>query len=876
MIRGLFFKLIGSALLLMATGVSLYGTHNRAGEITYVQISDLTYEITITTFTYVLSLADRNQLDVEWGDNSTSVAPRVSITNLPNYYKKNVYVARHTFPGPGVYKIVVQDPNRNFGIMNIPNSVNVVFSISTVLMVNPSLGQNDTPVLLNPPYDKAAVGYRFIHNPGAFDSNGDSLSYKLTVCTREDGKPIENYTFPPATNTFYVDSISGDLVWDAPTTVGQYNVAMEINEWRYGIKIGSVVRDMQIEVYETDNTPPENGSLRDYCVEAGDTVMFQVESVDADGDMITMISTSGVYNSVPCTASFDSISGVPGLSVYSFMWVTCQEAVRDMPYDILIKSEDNNPDIELFDLDNFRIKVLGPAPRITEAIPQGKYIRVNWESYESDYIEGFNIYRTEGATSFELDSCTNGIPSSLGFEKVGFAEGADATTFVDTNRGEGLENGVDYAYRIVAVYPGQVESKVSEEVRASLVTGVPVITNVSVVSTDISAGEIYIAWKKPDQLDTIPATGPYEYVISRAEGVSGSDFQVIGTFTTADLNDTTYYDTPLNTLEMGYTYRVELFNNETGNRFLIGEPGIASSTFILTDPGDNKAVISINRNVPWINSRYDIFRYNSLTTQFDSIASSSVPEYIDLEVKNQNEYCYLVRSIGAYSAPGLPDSLINYSQESCVVPFDNEPPCTPDLSVSTNCDSLYNHLFWRVDDPDCFEDIVGYNLFYKGKFEEDLSLLAEIDDRNIMSYIHQFAIGEAVAGCYSISAFDSVGNESPLSPLICIDSCNYYEIPNVFTPNNDGKNDILMARTTGQVEKVDFRLFNRSGSLIFRTEDPKINWNGTYKGEIIQPGVYFYQCDVYERRITGLETFSLSGFIHLITEKGAEPVIIEY
>ena len=38
---------------------SLKATHNRAGEITYRQLSDLTYEITITTFTYTLSLADR-------------------------------------------------------------------------------------------------------------------------------------------------------------------------------------------------------------------------------------------------------------------------------------------------------------------------------------------------------------------------------------------------------------------------------------------------------------------------------------------------------------------------------------------------------------------------------------------------------------------------------------------------------------------------------------------------------------------------------------------------------------------------------------------------------------------------------------------------
>ena len=54
--------------------VNLNATHNRAGEITYVQLSDLTYEITITTFTYTLSFADRPTLDVEWGDNTTSTA----------------------------------------------------------------------------------------------------------------------------------------------------------------------------------------------------------------------------------------------------------------------------------------------------------------------------------------------------------------------------------------------------------------------------------------------------------------------------------------------------------------------------------------------------------------------------------------------------------------------------------------------------------------------------------------------------------------------------------------------------------------------------------------------------------------------------------
>ena len=44
---------------------------------------------------------------------------------------------------------------------------------------------------------------------------------------------------PPATHSIRVDSISGDLIWDTPADTGKFNVAMEIQEWRNGKKIGS-------------------------------------------------------------------------------------------------------------------------------------------------------------------------------------------------------------------------------------------------------------------------------------------------------------------------------------------------------------------------------------------------------------------------------------------------------------------------------------------------------------------------------------------------------------------------------------------------------------------------------------------------------------
>ncbi len=847
---------------------SLNATHNRAGEITYIQLSDLTYEITITTFTYTLSFADRPTLDVEWGDNTISTAPRKSILTLPNFYRRNIYVIDHTYPGPGIYKIVVQDPNRNLGVKNIPNSVNVVFSISTILTVNPAMGRDNTPVLLNPPYDKAAYHYLFIHNPSAFDPDGDSLSYNLTVCTREDGKPIIGYTLPPATHSIRVDSISGDLIWDTPADTGKFNVAMDINEWRNGKKIGVVERDMQIEVYNTNNKPPVNGPLKDYCVQAGDTIDFLFTATDPDNDHLTLNSSSGVFSLESCKATFTKVDSVAGSASSRFRWIPCHEAVRKQPYNVVFKSDDSNPDVRLSDISNINIRVLGPPPHLINAVPLGKSIGLTWSGYVTNVIAGFSVYRREGASTFKPDSCTAGIPSSTGFKKVGYIGGSSAISFTDNDNGQGLQFGKEYTYRIVAVYPNGTESKASNEITSTLVSGVPVIKNVSVRNTNTVNGSIFLSWKKPQKLDTIPATGPYEYLIYRATGVSGTDFQQIKSIQTTDLNDTVYVDTLLNTSTTGYIYRIDLWNNGSGNRFLIGDPGYASSVFLAIAPGDRKARFTINRNVPWINTRYDFFRLNDATNAYDSVGTTNQLTWIDNGLVNGKEYCYFVKSTGGYLADNMPKNLINFSESTCTTPVDNEAPCPPVLNVISKCDSLYNTLTWAIADPVCFEDVAGYKIYSKMKSEENLSLLLTINDKNTFSYKH--FPGETISGCYAVSAFDAIGNEGDKSVMICIDSCNFYEIPNVFTPNGDNINDKLMAKTTGLVEKIDFKLFNRDGMLLFRTEDPKINWDGTYKGKIVSPGVYFYQCDVYENRISGLELFHLSGFVHVITELNAK------
>jgi gliding motility-associated-like protein len=494
-------------------------------------------------------------------------------------------------------------------------------------------------------------------------------------------------------------------------------------------------------------------------------------------------------------------------------------------------------------------------------------MRLVWNNYGTTAISGFSIYRKEGASSFVPDSCTSGIPSSTGFVKVGYIAGSSTVSFLDTDNGQGLQFSREYTYRIVAVYTNGTESKASNEISSSLVSGVPVITNVSVRTTSATNGSLVVRWKKPDKLDTIPALGPYEYLIYRANGITGTNYTQVKSIQTATLNETTFVDTLINTQSGGFIYKIELYNNATGNRFLIGDPGYASSVFLTAAPGDRKIRFVITRNVPWINTRYDFFRLNETTMKYDSIGTSNVLNFVDEGLVNGKQYCYKVRSTGGYTAIEMPKNLINFSQETCAAPIDNEAPCQPGINVTSQCDSLYNNVRWTIADNNCLQDVAGYNIYYKLITEENLSLLTVINDKNTFSYKHY--PGEIIAGCYAVSAFDLIGNESLKSVMICVDSCNFYEIPNVFTPNGDDINDWLKAKTSGLVEKVDFKLFNRYGVLIFQTDEPKLNWDGTYKGKIVSPGVYFYQCDVFERRISGLEQFHLSGFIHVITEAGA-------
>lgn len=851
-----------------------FATHQRAAEITYKHIQGLTYEFTITMYTRTSSPADdtRTYMPINWGDGTGDEIKRIIFEPVPGVFDitYNVYKGQHTFPAPGNYKISVEDPNRNNGVINIPNSVNVPMYVESELVINPFLGFNNSVQLLNPPIDQGCVGKIFVYNPAAYDSDGDSLSYKLVVCKGAGGLDIPGYTFPktPPDGVFSIDSLTGEVYWQVPVLQGEYNIAFVITEWRFGIKIGSVRRDMQINIVACDHDPPELYGLDDTCVIAGDFLQFDITAVDPDGTNVELTAFGGPFEQAvnPAYIEPDPATGNDTVTT-TFNWPTTCAHVRFEPYTAIFKARDNGFPVSLVNFKTVFINVIAPAPENLQTEALGNGINLSWEKSVCENAVGYKIYRRSGESGWEPDYCETGVPFYTGFRLIKNINGNEILTFRDDNEGSGLVHGINYCYRVTAFFNDEAESRASNESCASLKRDVPIITHVSNDSLNLQSGHVLVVWSKPIELDTVQYPGPYKYVLYRNNGLQWDNPQQIAEF--PGLDDTIYMDKSvnLNTNAGPYMYRVDLESTSVGE---IGSSQKASSIYVKLQPSDQEIKLVWSPLVPWENEYYTVYRKEQGQTTYDSIGFSPSLFYRDQGLENEKEYCYYIKSVGHYSLPGLIDPLINFSQITCGKPIDNIPPCKPDLSVVTNCDEISNTLFWSLPYDSCNQDVAEYKIYFTPNKNQAMELIQTITNLDT-TWTHA-GLGNVV-GCYSVSAIDSTGNVSEMSDTVCVDydTCPPYELPNVFTPNGDNFNDFFVPLSYSEsnpfanVEKVDMTIYNRWGKIMYTTDDPAIKWDGKNQAnnEDCADGVYFYTCKVYIITIDGPQELLLQGSVSL-------------
>lgn len=78
------------------------------------------------------------------------------------------------------------------------------------------------------------------------------------------------------------------------------------------------------------------------------------------------------------------------------------------------------------------------------------------------------------------------------------------------------------------------------------------------------------------------------------------------------------------------------------------------------------------------------------------------------------------------------------------------------------------------------------------------------------------------------------------SMLVQVDNAFSLAVPSAFSPNGDGRNDLIYARGWGIKELVAFRIYNRFGELVFETDDLAEGWDGTYKSKPQAIDTYVY------------------------------------
>lgn len=120
------------------------------------------------------------------------------------------------------------------------------------------------------------------------------------------------------------------------------------------------------------------------------------------------------------------------------------------------------------------------------------------------------------------------------------------------------------------------------------------------------------------------------------------------------------------------------------------------------------------------------------------------------------------------------------------------------------------------------------------------------------------------SGYYFVTVSDNHGCEVKDSIWIEVDvvECerpNIY-VPNVFTPNNDGKNDIVFVKGEW-IESFEFEIFDRWGESVFFTDKLSEGWDGTFNGKLCDAAVYFYKLIV---NCAGGKKFVEGGDITLI------------
>jgi hypothetical protein len=343
-----------------------YATHAAGGNITYTHLNGNNYSIRLTFYRDCFGINPNLPVEVKinsatCNQHTTLILPPLPGTGqeithpCPNHQttctggtepgiQKWEFEATYAFPAQCTdWDITIAIAARNGAITTLQNPG--ADSLFIEAQLDNSVFDNNSPQFSVDPIVFVCIGQQFTFNNGAIDPDGDSLVYSFITPRNSNNLPVVynvGYSvlnpissLPPVS----IDPVTGDVVMNATTPeVGV--MAILILEYRNGVLIGTVMRDIQIYTVACTNSLPTvsgiNGTTN-YSMTAcaGTNICFDLLSNDQDvGQVLTMTWNSGVSGSF-------TPQGSPHPTGH-FCWATQPGDARPAPYTFTVTIEDDN------------------------------------------------------------------------------------------------------------------------------------------------------------------------------------------------------------------------------------------------------------------------------------------------------------------------------------------------------------------------------------------------------------------------------------------------------------------------------------------------------------------------------------------------------
>jgi large repetitive protein len=163
---------------------------------------------------------------------------------------------------------------------------------------------------------------------------------------------------------------------------------------------------------------------------------------------------------------------------------------------------------------------------------------------------------------------------------------------------------------------------------------------------------------------------------------------------------------------------------------------------------------------------------------------------------------------------------------------------------------------------DVFNTTVSFeNMTMDGQFYEwDFSGL---DMSFEMNPVYEFPGNAATTYQVCLTAINEYGcSDTICKPIVVQDDYTIY-VPNAFTPNGDGTNEFFGPIIYGyRPKEFQFLIYNRWGELVFESVNPESMWDGMYRGQMAQQGVYVWK--IYARNASTAEAKEYVGHVTLL------------